>query len=161
MQLMHMRKSPPTLGKIFKMKHAQFHVSPRYFLEPHPVGTGPPQFKTKRRNRKGWYEAGYIENTVHERVAGPLQCRGPTAQSTAKDGESCFVRGAKGRVRETSGTDKVSCRTPRRSFRRHRRKAERKTCRAMKGLIEEGSEILQEEGEESESVIDAGIIVAA
>jgi ferritin-like metal-binding protein YciE len=34
-----------------------------------------------------------------------------------------------------------------------------KTCRAMKGLIEEGSEILQEDGEES--VIDAGIIVAA
>ncbi len=29
----------------------------------------------------------------------------------------------------------------------------------MKGLIEEGSEILQEDGEES--VIDAGIIVAA
>jgi ferritin-like metal-binding protein YciE len=34
-----------------------------------------------------------------------------------------------------------------------------KTCRAMKGLIEEGSEILQEDGEES--VLDAGIIVAA
>ena len=34
-----------------------------------------------------------------------------------------------------------------------------KTCRAMKGLIEEGSEILEEDGEES--VIDAGIIVAA
>ena len=34
-----------------------------------------------------------------------------------------------------------------------------KTCKAMKGLIEEGSEILQEHGEES--VIDAGIIVAA
>ena len=34
-----------------------------------------------------------------------------------------------------------------------------KTCHGMKGLIEEGSEILQEEGEES--VIDAGIIVAA
>jgi ferritin-like metal-binding protein YciE len=34
-----------------------------------------------------------------------------------------------------------------------------KTCRAMKGLIEEGSEILQKDGEES--VIDAGIIVAA
>jgi ferritin-like metal-binding protein YciE len=34
-----------------------------------------------------------------------------------------------------------------------------KTCRAMKGLIEEGSEILKEEGEES--VLDAGIIVAA
>ena len=34
-----------------------------------------------------------------------------------------------------------------------------KTCRAMKGLIEEGSEILDEEGEES--VLDAGIIVAA
>jgi ferritin-like metal-binding protein YciE len=34
-----------------------------------------------------------------------------------------------------------------------------KTCRAMKGLIEEGFEILQEDGEES--VIDAGIIVAA
>jgi ferritin-like metal-binding protein YciE len=34
-----------------------------------------------------------------------------------------------------------------------------KTCRAMKGLIEEGSEILQEEGDES--ILDAGIIVAA
>src|SRR5438094_614509 len=34
-----------------------------------------------------------------------------------------------------------------------------KICRAMKGLIEEGSEILEEDGEES--VIDAGIIVAA
>jgi len=34
-----------------------------------------------------------------------------------------------------------------------------RTCKAMKGLIEEGSEILHEDGEES--VIDAGIIVAA
>jgi ferritin-like metal-binding protein YciE len=34
-----------------------------------------------------------------------------------------------------------------------------KTCRAMKGLIEEGSEILEHDGEQS--VRDAGIIVAA
>jgi ferritin-like metal-binding protein YciE len=34
-----------------------------------------------------------------------------------------------------------------------------KTCHAMKGLIEEGSEILQQDGEES--ILDAGIIVAA
>lgn len=34
-----------------------------------------------------------------------------------------------------------------------------KTCQAMKGLIEEGSELLKATGEES--VIDAGIIVAA
>src|SRR6059058_4787724 len=34
-----------------------------------------------------------------------------------------------------------------------------KTCHGMKGLIEEGSEILEEDGEES--VLDAGIIVAA
>lgn len=34
-----------------------------------------------------------------------------------------------------------------------------KTCKAMKGLVEEGSEILKEEGEDS--VLDAGIIVAA
>src|SRR5213596_409067 len=38
-------------------------------------------------------------------------------------------------------------------------KAKGKTCQAMKGLSEEGSEILHEDGEES--VIDAGIIVAA
>lgn len=38
-------------------------------------------------------------------------------------------------------------------------KASGKTCKAMKGLIEEGSEILKEEGEES--VLDAGIIAAA
>ena len=34
-----------------------------------------------------------------------------------------------------------------------------KTCHGMKGLIEEGSEILKEDGEES--VLDAGIIAAA
>jgi ferritin-like metal-binding protein YciE len=34
-----------------------------------------------------------------------------------------------------------------------------KTCHGMKGLIEEGSEILNEDGEDS--VLDAGIIVAA
>jgi ferritin-like metal-binding protein YciE len=34
-----------------------------------------------------------------------------------------------------------------------------KTCRAMKGLIAEGSEILEKDGDES--VLDAGIIVAA
>lgn len=34
-----------------------------------------------------------------------------------------------------------------------------KTCKAMKGLINEGSEILSKDGEES--VIDAGIIIAA
>jgi ferritin-like metal-binding protein YciE len=34
-----------------------------------------------------------------------------------------------------------------------------KTCHAMKGLVEEGSEILQQDGEES--ILDAGIIVAA
>lgn len=34
-----------------------------------------------------------------------------------------------------------------------------KTCKAMKGLIEEGAEILSEDGDES--VLDAGIIVAA
>ena len=34
-----------------------------------------------------------------------------------------------------------------------------KTCKAMKGLVEEGSEILEEKGEES--VLDAGIIAAA
>lgn len=34
-----------------------------------------------------------------------------------------------------------------------------KTCKAMKGLVEEGCEILEEEGEES--VLDAGIIAAA
>ena len=34
-----------------------------------------------------------------------------------------------------------------------------KTCKAMKGLIEEGSEMLEEDGEES--VIDAGLIAAA
>ena len=37
--------------------------------------------------------------------------------------------------------------------------AKGKTCKAMKGLIEEGSEILEEKGEES--VLDAGIIAAA
>jgi ferritin-like metal-binding protein YciE len=37
--------------------------------------------------------------------------------------------------------------------------AKGKTCKAMKGLVEEGSEILEEKGEDS--VLDAGIIAAA
>jgi ferritin-like metal-binding protein YciE len=44
-------------------------------------------------------------------------------------------------------------------FERLNESPEGKTCRAMKGLIKEGSEILKEEGEDS--VLDAGIIVAA
>jgi ferritin-like metal-binding protein YciE len=38
-------------------------------------------------------------------------------------------------------------------------KAKGKTCQAMKGLIEEGSEVLKADGEDS--VLDAAIIVAA
>ena len=38
-------------------------------------------------------------------------------------------------------------------------KSKGKTCQAMKGLVEEGSEVLEADGEES--VIDAAIIVAA
>jgi ferritin-like metal-binding protein YciE len=38
-------------------------------------------------------------------------------------------------------------------------KPKSKTCKGMKGIVDEGSEILKENGEES--VIDAGIIVAA
>jgi len=44
-------------------------------------------------------------------------------------------------------------------FSRLGKKPTGKTCQAMKGLIEEGSELMQEEG--SDSVIDAGIISAA
>jgi ferritin-like metal-binding protein YciE len=44
-------------------------------------------------------------------------------------------------------------------FQRLGEKPTGKTCKAMKGLIEEGSEMLEEEGEES--VIDAGLIGAA
>jgi ferritin-like metal-binding protein YciE len=39
------------------------------------------------------------------------------------------------------------------------KKATGKTCKAMKGLVEEGSEMMEEEGEDS--VLDAGIIAAA
>jgi ferritin-like metal-binding protein YciE len=44
-------------------------------------------------------------------------------------------------------------------FERLDKKPTGKTCKAMKGLIEEGSEILEEEGEDS--VIDAALIAAA
>ena len=38
-------------------------------------------------------------------------------------------------------------------------KAKGKTCQGMKGLVEEGSEIVEQDGEES--VLDAGMIAAA
>ena len=44
-------------------------------------------------------------------------------------------------------------------FARLGKKPSGKTCKAMKGLIEEGSEMMEEDG--PESVIDAGIIAAA
>jgi ferritin-like metal-binding protein YciE len=44
-------------------------------------------------------------------------------------------------------------------FRRLEEKPTGKTCKAMKGLIEEGSEILEEDGDES--VLDAALIGAA
>jgi ferritin-like metal-binding protein YciE len=44
-------------------------------------------------------------------------------------------------------------------FSRLGKKPTGKTCQAMKGLIEEGSELMQEDG--ADSVIDAGIISAA
>jgi len=44
-------------------------------------------------------------------------------------------------------------------FRRLGKKPSGKVCKAMKGLIEEGSELMQEDG--IDSVIDAGIIAAA
>src|SRR6266700_4222411 len=45
------------------------------------------------------------------------------------------------------------------AFQKHLEQTKGKTCHGMKGLIEEGSQILEEDGEES--VLDAGIIVAA
>lgn len=44
-------------------------------------------------------------------------------------------------------------------FTRLGKKASGKTCKAMKGLIEEGAEMMQEDG--PDSVLDAGIIAAA
>lgn len=44
-------------------------------------------------------------------------------------------------------------------FEKLEKKPTGKTCKAMKGLIEEGSEMMEEEGEEF--VLDAGIIAAA
>ena len=44
-------------------------------------------------------------------------------------------------------------------FEKLEKKPSGKTCKAMKGLIEEGSEIMEEEGEEH--VLDAGLIAAA
>ena len=44
-------------------------------------------------------------------------------------------------------------------FARLGKKPSGKTCKAMKGLVEEGSEMMEEDG--PESVIDAGLIAAA
>src|SRR6266511_1011723 len=47
----------------------------------------------------------------------------------------------------------------REAFEKHLEQTKGKICQAMKGLIEEGSEVLKADGDDS--VIDAGIIVAA
>ena len=94
-----------------------------------------------------------------ERTSESLQCREPTNQSTAEDGERCFVRRIEGSFRKASRQTKGHVQRLEEVFEELGEKTKGKTCQAMKGLIEEGSEVLKAEGEDS--VIDAAIIVAA
>src|SRR5262249_25608168 len=48
--------------------------------------------QTRNRKEKRDYESGDTEGTLRERASGPVQCREPTSQSVAEDGQRCFIR---------------------------------------------------------------------
>jgi ferritin-like metal-binding protein YciE len=132
-----------------------------FILEPVSAGTGSPTFrvnsgKTKGKDRmkldtlKTLYinELRDLYNAENQLVkALPKMAKGASSEEL-KDAFEKHLKQTKSHVERLEEV-----------FEEMGEKPRGKTCKAMKGLIEEGSEILHEDGEES--VIDAGIIVAA
>src|SRR5207302_7830008 len=148
------------LGKIFKMKHAQFQVSPRY-LSRGGVRYAPGRQNSKRNlgierdlmkldTLKTLYinELRDLYNAENQLLKALPKMAKAASSHELKDAFEKHLQQTESHVERLEQV-----------FQELDEKPKGKTCHAMKGLIEEGSEILHKDGDES--VIDAGIIVAA
>jgi ferritin-like metal-binding protein YciE len=139
--------------------HAHFDVSPRFLFG---AGADVPAYNLLTKNRKEIRGTMNVEtlkelyvnelrdlyNAEHQLIkALPKMAKG-AASDELREAFEKHLEQTKGHVQRLEEV-----------FEELDEKAKGKTCQAMKGLIEEGSEILKADGEDS--VIDAGIIVAA
>ena len=148
------------LGKIFKMKHAQFHVSPRY------SSRGGVRYAPGRQNSKrnlgierDLMKLDTLQTLYVDELRDLYNAENQLLKALPKMAKAASSEELKDALEKHLEQTKMHVERLEEVFEEIGEKPKGKTCKAMKGLIEEGSEILHEDGEES--VIDAGIIVAA
>jgi len=142
-------------------KHAQIHASPRCFSRSRrPVRTGSQKTKPnsgierERIMKLETLKTLYIDELRDLYNAENQLVKALPKMAKAASSEELQDAFEKHLEQTKSHVDRLE-----EVFEEIGEKPKGKTCKAMKGLIDEGSEILKEDGEES--VIDAGIIVAA
>ena len=162
MHLMPTLESLTHAPKNFQKKHAQFHVSPRCLLEPASSTHWTAKIQSQIQEQKGkrdrmkldTLKTLYIDELrdLYNAESQLLKALPKMAKaSSSEELQEAFEKHLEQTKTHVDRLEEV--------FEEIGEKPKGKTCKAMKGLIEEGSEILHEDGEES--VIDAGIIVAA
>jgi ferritin-like metal-binding protein YciE len=126
-----------------------------------PVRTGSPKFKAKFRNRKGsdGMKMDTLKTLYMDELRDLYNAENQLLKALPKMAKAASSEELKDAFEKHLGQTKSHVERLEEVFEELGEKPKGKTCRAMKGLIEEGSEILHKDGEES--VIDAGIIVAA
>jgi ferritin-like metal-binding protein YciE len=145
---------------ILKPAHTQFHVSPRFVCV---AGASVPCLQQTKPKRKGKEKGIMNLETLKELYVNELR--------DLYNAENQLIK-ALPKMAKAASSDELK-----EAFEKHLEqtkghvdrleevleeigeKAKGKTCHGMKGLIEEGSEVLKADGDDS--VIDAGIIVAA
>ena len=161
MQLMPMLESLAHARKDFQKKHAQFHVSPRCVFRAGIQYALDRLHSSELRNRKGKdsMKLDTLKTLYIDELRDLYNAEGQLLKALPKMAKGASSEELKDAFEKHLEQTKSHLERLEEVFEDIGEKPKGKTCRAMKGLIEEGSEILEEDGEES--VIDAGIIVAA
>jgi len=130
-----------------------------FFKGRRPVRTGSPEFKTEPRNRRDLMKLDTLQTLYVDELRDLYNAENQLLKALPKMAKAASSEELKDAFEKHLEQTKTHVERLEEVFEEIGEKPKGKTCKAMKGLIEEGSEILHEDGEES--VIDAGIIVAA
>jgi ferritin-like metal-binding protein YciE len=149
------------LGKIFKRNTRNSMFRRVVFLEPASSTHWTAYIQAKLRNRKGKdsMKLDTLKTLYIDELRDLYNAEGQLLKALPKMAKGASSEELKDAFEKHLEQTKSHLERLEEVFEDIGEKPKGKTCRAMKGLIEEGSEILEEDGEES--VIDAGIIVAA
>lgn len=148
--------------KNFQIRNAQFRISPRYLSR---VGV---QYGLDRQNSKrnsgiererDLMKLDTLKTLYTNELRDLYNAENQLVKALPKMAKAASSKELKDAFEQHLEQTKTHVERLEEVFEELGEKPKGKTCRAMKGLIDEGSEILKEDGEES--VIDAGIIVAA